>query len=788
MLKNYIKTAWRNLKKNRFYSFVNMSGLAIGLAVGLIILLWVQDEFSYDSFHTRADNIYKLENFGGTGSSRQLWQVTTAPIGMLAKKELPAVEDVARMSFNWSFGLYKYKDKIFTENGTFFTDPSLFSMFDFPIIKGNAARPFTDDHSIVISQSTAKKYFGEEDPIGKIISGDDKMNFKVTAVMKDVPKNSSIQADILFPFNLMRELRYTGNTEGKNLDNDFSQFDYNTFLLLKPGTNLAQLSAKIRDIHLRMKSDDTDIEYVFLPLKKMHLFRADGADGGFATVRMFMIIAILILGIACINYVNLSTARSMLRAKEVSLRKIVGAAKIQLLLQFIIETALLFLFATTIALVLVYLLVPVFNQVSGKELVVNFYDIRLWKVIGLTILGTLLVSSIYPALLLSSFEPLKAMRGKISASLSSTLFRRVLVVVQFSCSVALISGTIIIGRQLSYIRSRELGYDRENVLSCNLITMRDHIDAVRSALLADPAVRNVAFASSSIVNYGGQSGDNSWDGKQPGETMFISPFSVDKDFIPFFKMNMKEGNIFTGSVADSTHFILNETAVTTARLRNPIGKRFKLWKTEGTIIGVVKDFHFTSLRHKILPAVFFYQPRQYNRIFIKTTGKDAPNAIAALGKLWKKYNPEYPFDYAFLDESFNRLYTGEQRTETLFNLFAGIAILISCLGLLGLAAYTAQTRTREIGVRKVLGASVAGIVRLLALDFVRLVLIGIVVAIPIAWYAMNQWLQDFAYKTNIGWTVFLFAGLVAIVIALFTISFQSIRAALANPTKSLRTE
>jgi putative ABC transport system permease protein len=520
----------------------------------------------------------------------------------------------------------------------------------------------------------------------------------------------------------------------------------------------------------------------------MHLYRADGSDGGFSTIRMFIIIAILILVIACINYVNLSTARSMLRAKEVSLRKIVGAAKFQLFLQFIIETALLFLFATILALVVIYLLLPFFNKISGKELVLNFADFNLWKIILFTTSGTLLISSIYPALLLSSFEPLKALKGKIAVRINDVVFRKVLVVIQFTFSIVLIAGTIIIGNQLSFIRSKQLGYDKDHVLSCNLMEMGKHYDAVKEDLLKQNGITNVSAASVNIIQYGGHTGNNWWEGKQEGETLMLSPMAVDKDFISFFKMQIKEGAAFTGSVSDSTHFILNEAAVKAARLENPVGKKFKLQETEGTIIGVIKDFHFASMRNKIEPAIFYYNPGRYYKLYVKTTGKDAPAAIAALEKKWKMYNAGFPFTYAFLDDSFNKLYKSEERTELLFNIFAAIAIFISCLGLMGLAAYTAQVRTREIGVRKVLGAGVTTIIRLLAVDFLKLVFIAIIIAVPVAWYMMNKWLEDFAYKINIGWLVFFIAGCLAMLIAILTISFQSVKAAVANPVKSLRTE
>ncbi len=776
------------MMKNKFYSFINIAGLTIGLTVGLLILLWVQDEFSYDSFHKNAPNIIRLENMVATGSNRQLWSETTAPIGKLAKQQIAGVQDYVRITYNASYGLFKYNGKFFNEENTYFTDPSFFSVFDFNLINGNASNPFPDNNSVVITQSTAKKYFGNENPIGKVITVGDSISFTITGEIKDLPENSSIQGDMFFPLSLFAQQQYTGNKDGKNIDNDFVQFNYETYMLLQPGFSFDGFAKKLRDIHLSIKPDDTDIGYVWLPLEKIHLYHADGSDGGMSTVRMFMIIAILILVIACINYVNLSTARSMLRAKEVSLRKIVGAERRQLFMQFIVETTLLFVFAAVIAVTLVYVLMPYFNQLSGKQLTLNFADYHLWEVLAFTIVGTLIISSIYPALLLSSFQPVKALKGKIASRISNVLFRRILVVIQFSFSIILIAGTIVIGKQLQYIRSKQLGYDKENVLTMHMINMGQHLDAVKADMLKQRGVTGVTWASMNIIKYGGQTGDNSWDGKQNGETMMISPMNIQKNFIPFFNLQLTEGSNFSGLPSDSMHFILNETAVKAARITNPIGKKFRLWNTQGTIIGVVKDFHFLSMRYKIMPAIFYCQQNTYGNIYIKTTGKDLPAVIAAAQAEWNKYNAGFPFEYNFLDDDFKRLYESEQRIGLLYNVFAAIAIFISCLGLFGLAAYTAQVRTKEIGVRKVLGASVSGIIQLLAKDFIKLVLIAILIATPVAWYVMNKWLQEFAYKISIGWTVFAIAGMLAVVIAFITISFQSIKAAVANPVKSLRTE
>jgi putative ABC transport system permease protein len=788
MFRNHLKTAWRNLLKNKFYSSINIAGLTAGLAVGILILLWVQDELSFDRFHQKANNIYKLENQVGTGASVQIWSNTVAPIALMGKEELPPIKEAARLTFDNYYATMLYKEKRMDIDRSLFADPSFFTLFNFPIVKGNAANPFPDNNSIVLTETIAKKYFGEEDPIGKVIVADQNTNFTVTGITKDAPKNSTIQYDIVMPMQLFGKLRFTDAAGKMTMNTDFHQFNYDTYFALQPGTDLSRLATKLRDIHLRNKPDDTDIKYLLMPLTRAHLYHSDGTEGGIETVRMFTWIALIILIIACINYVNLSTARSMLRAKEVSMRKIVGAAKWQLFMQFIVETTLLFVLSAVLAMGVIRLLLPFFNQLSGKELALNLADYNLWLLMLATIAGSLIISSIYPALLLSSFEPLKVLKGKMNARISDALFRKALVVTQFACSVALIIGTFIISNQLQYVRSRQLGYDKDHVLSFGMRGAGEHYDAIKSTLLKHPGVLDVTRATDNPVDLGSQTGSNDWDGKPVGATMMMHPMGIRPDFIPFFKMQLVAGKNFIGTPEDSAHFILNETAVQEAGIKDPIGKRFKLWETNGTITGVVKDFHFASMKKKIEPAIFFSHTGKNAMLYIKTTGKDASKAIAASEKIWKQYNADLPFHYSFLDDTFDRLYTSETRTATIFNIFAVIAILICCLGLLGLAAYTAQVRTREIGIRKVLGASIGGIIQLLAKDFLMLVLISIVIAAPIAWYAMNKWLQDFAYKTSINWTVFALAGGIAMLIALITISFQSVKAALMNPVKTLRSE
>ena len=797
MIRNYIKTAWRGMLKNKFYTLINIIGLTIGLSVGLLILLWVQDELSFDRFNTKAPNIYRLETVGGLGQSRRIFNEDMAPIATFAKKEIPEIANAVRIAPNYLAGLFKYGEKTFSDDISVFTDPSLFSIFDFPLIKGDQHNPFPDINSVVITQKTALKYFGNSDPIGKVIVDNNKVSFRVTGVIKDFPHNSSINYGLFFPMGYLNQVAYIknnvtyhGSSQLATMDADWHNLGYETYLLTKPGVqvNIKQIQTKLRNIHIRNKADDTDVAYLMEPLTRMHLYKSDGTDGGMATVRIFAIIAILILIIACINYVNLSTALSMLRAREVSMRKIIGAAKAQLFAQFIVETVVLYLIATILAFGLMFALMPVYNQFSGKQLIFSLSDIQVWAVIVIALIVTLAASSIYPALLLSSFDPLKALKGKISAGMGSGTFRKMLVVVQFTVSIILIIGTLIIGRQLSYIRNKNLGYDKEHVLTFFMGGVGKQYDAFKAELMKNPSITSVSRSSSNIVDVGSFTGDADWEGMPVNGNLYFHPVFVDKTFIPFFKMKLLSGQNFTGAVADSSHYILNETAVEQMGIKDPVGKKFRMGQVKGTIIGIVKDFHFNSLHKKIEPAILAYNPNIAGRIYIKTTAANTHAALEATERVWKQFDRETPFNSIFLDESFGRLYKIEQRTGALFNVFAAVAIIVSCLGLFGLATYTAQVKTKEIGIRKVLGASVGSITRMLSWDFLLLVLLSVGIAVPLAWYGMNKWLQDFAYHAKIQWWLFLLAGLSAMVIALITISFQSVKAALANPVKSLRSE
>ncbi len=792
MFKNYLKTAWRNLLKNKFYSIINIVGLTIGLAVGILILLWVQDELSFDNFHHKTKNIYRVNAHIGTGSSKQVWDYTQAPVATYAKKEVPGVKNAVRLLMNYDHAVFTWQNKTLKESNIAYTDPSFFQMFDFRLTKGNFKNPFPNNQSVVITQSTAKKYFGTENPIGKVLQADHKENFTVTGVLEDFPGNSSINYDMLFPMEIVAK-QYNGTGFWKSLDSDWGNFGFTTFLEVQPNASLKNIGEQLIRIQLKnaphIKVTVADNPFELQPLEKIHLYKADGTSSGMQTVKIFLVVAFLILLIACINYVNLSTARSILRAKEVSIRKIIGAQKKQLFFQFITESVIFFSISLLLAFVLIVLLIPFYNQLSGKNMHLNLLDSGVWKVILLTVIGTLLASAIYPSLLLTSFDPLKSLKGKLTLGVGNTVFRKILVTTQFVFSVVLIISTLLIGKQLKFIREKDPGYQRDQVFTFDMGNIQKHLSvaAVKAKLRAETSIKNLSATSGNLVNNGNTTGDNSWDGKDPNSMFVVSPLGVDADFIPMMKMKLKAGANFSGIQSDSAHFLLNETAVKMMGIKNPVGKRFKLWETEGSIIGVVKDFNFASLKESIKPSVIYYKDNGY-RIYIKTTGNGAAKAIVAATKLWNQYNPGIPFEYSFLDEAYSKLYQSDQRTGTLFNIFSVIAILVSCLGLFGLATYTAQIMTKEIGIRKVLGASVSSIVTLVSKDFLKLIVLSIIIASPIAFFTMQKWLQDFAYRVQISWWVFVLSGILSIAIALFTISFQAIKAALANPVDSLRSE
>jgi len=792
MFKNYLKTGWRSLLKNKFYTAINISGLAVGLATGIMLLLWVQNERSFDKFHKDYEHIYRFSTHFTSNGENITWTSVPAPLAVFAKS-IPNVQSIVRTQTAFDQVLSdKEKKKSFDGNVIAYVDTGFLSMFSFPLIKGNKATLFPDKNSVVITQTTAQKLYGNENAIGKTLNFH-KNIFTVTGVLKDLPENSSLEFDALFSIAFYGQLfaETGGNGDWKTIDTDLGNFSFTTFVKLEANTSPEKIGKAFSDAYKKARNGDSDASFELQNLADIHLISADGNNSGRRMVQIFMLVVILLLAIASINYVNLSTARSLIRAKEVSIRKVIGAKTQQLFFQFTIETVLLFFFATLLAIVLIILLMPLYNNISGKKLLFSFSDTSVWQVAGLAILGTLVAASIYPSLLLSSFKPIAALKGKITTGIGVASFRKALVVFQFAVSVILLVCTLVMSSQMKFIRNKDLGYDKNFVLTVPLTQeVVNHLDAVKTELNQEPGIINIAASDAyNLSNVGQSTSDIDWEAKPVTNNMVITGLSADKDFIPTMKMKFIEGGNFTGTPADSSNYILNESAIEKMGLKPPYtGQQISFHENKGTIIGVVKDFNFQSLKEKITPFIFYTFRNNRNILYVRTTANHAQKVIAAVEKQYKKYAGDTPFSYHFLDKSFEEQYKTDQRAGTLFNVFAGIAIFISCLGLFGLATYTAQVKTKEIGIRKVLGASVAGIAALLSKDFIRLVMLAIIIATPVAWFTMNKWLQEFAYRIKIDWKVFAAAGILSILIAVLTVSFQAIKAALANPVKSLRSE
>lgn len=792
MIKNYIKTAFRTLVKNKSYSAINIAGLAVSLSAAILILLWVWDELSFDRMHSKADRIYQVSTTFDA-SSDNVWPVGPPPLALFGKAEIPGIEEACRFSNSEAAITKANDDRKFTESGQY-VDPSFFQIFDFPLLEGSLQTPFPDNNSIILTKALANKYFGDKEAIGQMVlvtvdpsSADSKRNFRVTGVVEDFPLNSSIEADFLLPFDLLND-----NREGDGLNAEWGNFGYRTFFLLQGGVNAKTVEKQLADLH--RKNNEAEIfktlVYFLQPLENLHLYNGKGEERGMQQVRIFTLVAGIILLIACINYVNLVTARSTRRSKEVSVRKVVGANRLHLFWQFITESVVVFVIATALAIGLTYAAMPLYNSLSGKEMTFSLLDTRVWLLFGSTLLAVVLLAGVYPALLLSTFKPAQALKGILPGVGKNNGFRKALVVVQFSCSVVLIIATLIISQQLEYVRKKELGYDKDNVFLFNQRNFLNRFEAVRAELLKQPGIKGVTAASSDISNIGSGTGDIEWEGKPSNMANFmVNQMAVDHKFLDVLDIPLIAGKGFSGMPSDTSYIVLNETAVKQMGLEEPVGMAISFRNSPRTIAGVVKDFHFGDLKKAIGPCVLFSERSMpLGGMYVKTTGSEAAKAVAAVDRLWKQYNSEFEFDYQFMDESFDKLYKSDIQAGKLFNVFAGIAIFISCLGLFGLVTFTAETKFKEIGIRKTLGASISNIIFLISKDFLKLVGISFLVAFPVGWWIMDKWLANYVYRTGMEWWVFAVAGFAAFAIAAITVCGKSLKAAQENPIKAIRTE
>lgn len=790
MLTNYIKIAVRNLLRQKGFSFINIFGLALGISCTALIGMWVNDELSFDRFHNDHERMYRIT--ATLPEMKVHAAVSPSPLALALKEEMPEVEEAVRIS-SMNRDLIQVGDIKFEEKRVLYADSNFFRVFNFPLIKGDPQHVLDNPEGIVISEQMAMKYFGSKDVIDKTIKKNNKDDFTVTGIMANVPDNSHLHFDFVQP------MRYLART---NEDLKYNKWDnYNWYTYLKLGAKTDQSKTSIVALEKRMQAiyqkneKMLKVSFILQPLADIHLysnFLADLPGGGRAqNVYIFMVVAIFILVVACLNFMNLATARAARRAKEVGLRKVVGAIRSHLMGQFLAESLVVATLSLLLAVLIIFIVLPYFNTLGGKNLSLDFTNGQLvLGLLGITFI-TGLLAGCYPALYLSGFMPATVLKGNFASGKSGSLFRNSMVVIQFAVSISLIVGTGIVYRQLKYIQQLNLGYDKENMLYVPMTgEMWSKYESLRTMLEGNRLTSQYSFISDLPTGSSGATVSVEWTGKDPNSQPLFYNLAIDENFEEVFKMTILDGHGYSENAkADSSNIIVNETALKTMSipLNAAVGTRIKVWDRERTIIGVVKDFNFKPIQESIGP-MFLNRNTWGGYAMVRAMPGETENTIAALEQMCKEINPSYPFDFGFLDQDIAKLYTAEQRLGSLFNVFAILAVVISCLGLYGLSAYLAERRTRELGIRKVLGASGFQLVYLLSATFTKPILIATLIAVPLAWYGMNEWLSGFAYHISIEWTIFVIAFLASLIIAWLTVSFESIKAATNNPVTSLRSE
>jgi ABC-type antimicrobial peptide transport system permease subunit len=785
MFKSYFTIAFRNIARHKAFAAINIAGLAIGMACTMFILLWVQNELSYDKFHKNADHIYRIIADGATNSG---------PMVPELKAKIPAIKNFVRfIQVLPATTVFATSTNRFEEKAVFYADSTLLQVFSFPLINGNAETALAQPNAILITEDMAKKYFGHEDPIGKILKKDNKDNLVVTGVLKNIPANSHWQFDFVMPMSAIAHSDWRLNR------NIWPSYDFYDYIQLDENfkatpVTLAGLSRQINAIFDEHVKENPPIMKL-QALADIHLrsdYRSNlPGQGNIQYVNALFVVALFILAVACINFMNLATARSARRAKEVGLRKVVGAGRMQLIGQFLGESLFMSFIALLIAVGIVNLLLPVFSNLAGKELSIRILDGKLIALLLGIALFTGLVSGSYPALFLSGFKPVETLKGNMKIMGGNLNFRNGLVIAQFVVSIVLLAGTAVVYRQLNYIKDRDLGYDKSNLLYMQMTgEMVEKQRALEAELKMNPLTSNFTTASEPIFNLSSSTWGLEWDGSTPADkNIGFSKAWVSDGFFDVLQMKMASGRALSATeFADSGNYVINETAAKVMGMtpENAIGKSLTLNGDKGIIVGVVKDFNYKTAQTAIEPLVLAFKKWNGGIVLLRTQPGETEATIQALEKISKRLNSAFPFSYGFVDQGINNLYKGEQQMGSLFNVFAIIAIFISCMGLYGLSAFMAEQRNREIGVRKVLGASVLNVVYLLSTGFTKLILIAIVIAIPIAWFATHKWLSSFAYRVNVGWAIFLIASLGALALAWITVSYESVKAAMVNPIKSLR--
>jgi putative ABC transport system permease protein len=785
MIKNFFTVAARNFLRQRLYSFINVFGLASGLTCALFIFLWVNDELSKDKFHHESEKIFMVvSNLQFNTGELLTWPITPGPLAENIRENIPEVATAVRTSGTGAL-LFQYEDKSFMENG-YYADPDFFKLFSFPILQGKPNTDSADISTISISEKLASKLFGNDDPIGKNVKVNNRNDFTIGAVFQDVGTESSIQFEFILPFEVYKKNRGQGFNWGN--------YDHPLYVKLRDPSQANVTINKINERATEARAaDDGAANFYMQPFTEYYLNSSyengKPAGGRIKFVKIFSVVAIFILVIACINFMNMATARAANRSKEVGVRKVVGAQRKSLVVQFIGESTLISFLSMILALAIVFLLLPLFNAVVNKQIVLDLSNgVFLLTVVSIIIITGLLAGS-YPAFFLSSYQPAQVLKGSTPQNFSGASLRKGLVVFQFALTVILIACSLVVYNQIEYIRNKNLGYNRESVLTFELRgNLWKEFDAFKNEALQFSGITHIARADNSLVQVDNQNGSVSWPGKPDNSTVFFRTVVVDYDYPEAMGLQLKEGRFFKKEFNDTSTFILSERAVEVMGLSEPVGTRIVQWGIPGKVIGVVNDFHSQSMHQPIDPIVLMLKPAWAGRGFVRFEGNKAQAAIQHIEKVYKKYNSQYPFTYAFLDDDFEKLYNTEKVTGSLALGFTVMAIIISGLGLLGLAAYTAERKRKEISIRKTLGASVSSIVSMMSTDFAKLSLVATIIGCPVAYYLMGKFLEGYAYHTALSWDLFLLTALSVLVISLLTVIVQVTRAAIANPVDALRNE
>lgn len=793
-----IKSAWRNLKTNRFYSLLHIMGLGIGIATAIFIFVWVKYERSFDRFNANVSHIYRVNNaYATSDGNNTIWISSPAPIRKIALKN-KQVNQCVRIGPDYGASVIVYKDKkIFgIQEQTRYVDAGFFSFFSLPIIKGDQKAPLASSNSVVLSAEIAGKIFGDEDPIGKTVTLHGKDPFVVSAVAEDMPSNTSLpRIDVYLPMTFIAGPYNASGKEkaGHTIDDEYGNFNYGVYLSTAKNSDIKQIEDQITKVYSDLGGPGVSGNLFKLqPLETMHLIDEYGGKSMLHLVDAFGWIGLLIVLIACINYVNLSTARALVRIKEVGVRKILGADRRKLILQFLSETALVLVVALLVASILIIVCMPLYTQLTKQPFSLSTFDRGFLVNVVLVLLGTFLATAVYPAILLSNFRPLQFMRGMGSAKQGKYASRRVLVVFQFSISVMIVFAALVMIRQMHYVRTKDVGYNRSLVFTVNMpLAMENHSDAVMDQLRHSNAIAAVSSANANISQVSRTSGSFGIPGRSDINLLF-NDMEIAPGFLSAMQMKLIKGRGFSGTASDSAAFLLNQTAVDILHLANPIGQEVVYNGRKGRVIGVVRDFNFQSLKEKISPIIISSVPRENARhggiLYVRAENGALGQAISSTEQVYKKYAGELPFKYDFLDQNFNSAYESTSRTLFLLNAFSLVAVIISGLGLFGLATYTAEVKTKEIGIRKVMGASKKHIIGLITRDFVFLILLSTLIALPVGSWMMRRWLNNFAYKVTIGPWIFVQVIILMMVITWFIIGFKAVQAASRNPVKSLKVE